>query len=768
MRRLLLFLFLLSGISSLQSQGMIIDHECIDISQIPSTVIDDVQSDIKWHYAHTSHGEQLTWGLQFLENSDPSLAYEVGYQYLPNVAGSLCIFDGQETDTYITPDLYWETHTGRTMTQNVLDNNPTINVSMWCFCTQCNYYNASQIQNYLDTMADFEAANPGVTFIYTTGNAQTDGAEGYNRYLRNEQIRNYCITNNKVLFDFADLDCWHNGVMNSYEYDSTIIPLQHPDFDGDIYGHTTQASCEQKGRAVWWMMARLQGWTPVPPSGFTVTPSAINFGEVNIEETDSEIFTLENVDSVPIVIDQILSDDPAFTLVDLDARPGDRLSGFTLPVSGTRDIQVTFDPDAVQSYSGTITIYSTQVGNSTVAVSGEGTDSPSGGYHVCGDVDGTWNYDLIYVDCDLQIPHDYTLTINPPAGGTDIIFTGHYKFSVSGRLVINGTANDSVRFHAQNPTTGWYGLRFYDISWNGMDSSKITYTSFKDGNANGTGWENGFGGAMFVYESSHLRIENCLFEGNSADDGGGGIHIRYSSPIIKNCVFRDNSASNGGAIQFNGANGSLDYCLLNNNSASYGAAIYIGGCSPEIFNCTISENTASTNGGAVVLYDWSYPTLTNCILWNDSPNEIHILVDGGTPDPTYCDIDGSWTGTGNINSDPLFENPANYDFALTSGSPCIDSGDPSSPNDPDGTRNDMGAYYYDQNALSAPDVVIFYSAGTVTLDWDAVIGATSYNVYSDPNPEGTFSNLEQSGITATEWSESVSGDLKFYQVTAEN
>jgi hypothetical protein len=59
-------------------------------------------------------------------------------------------------------------------------------------------------------------------------------------------------------------------------------------------------------------------------------------------------------------------------------------------------------------------------------------------------------------------------------------------------------------------------------------------------------------------------------------------------------------------------------------------------------------------------------------------------------------VRGGWSGTGNIDVDPLFVDPVNKDFHLRAGSPCIDTGDPNSPPDPDGTRADMGAFYYNQ------------------------------------------------------------------------
>ncbi|GEM_PF-3420156 len=69
---------------------------------------------------------------------------------------------------------------------------------------------------------------------------------------------------------------------------------------------------------------------------------------------------------------------------------------------------------------------------------------------------------------------------------------------------------------------------------------------------------------------------------------------------------------------------------------------------------------------------------------------------------TYS-MDGSsfdifnWVGNnGNISADPLFVDPVNGDYTLQYTSPCIDAGDPGSPPDPDGTRADIGAYYFPQ------------------------------------------------------------------------
>ncbi len=258
--------------------GLVIDHNCINLTLIPQNWIDAAQQGVKVHYAHTSHGGQIVTGLDRLNNVNSSYAISLNHNALPTDDDALCILDGNPPETYVTPDLYWQTSDGLALTQKTLNDNPAITMSMWSWCTQLYYYTAEQTQEYLDAMASLEAANPDVTFVYMTCNAQATGEDGYNRWLRNNMIRQYCTENNKVLFDFADLDCWSNGEHSTYTYEvngtTYTIPVEHEDFHGDQAGHTTFTSCEQKGRAFWWLVAKLAGWdapTTTSTSGTTTT-----------------------------------------------------------------------------------------------------------------------------------------------------------------------------------------------------------------------------------------------------------------------------------------------------------------------------------------------------------------------------------------------------------------------------------------------------------------------------------------------------------------
>jgi len=229
---------------------------------------------------------------------------------------------------------------------------------------------------------------------------------------------------------------------------------------------------------------------------------------------------------------------------------------------------------------------------------------------------------------------------------------------------------------------------------------------------------------------------NVTISGNSSELFGGGIYCFASNPILENVIITGNSAYyNGGGI----------YCYFSD---------------PILQNVIISGNTADYGGG---LYnsDNSNPTIINSILWNDLPYEINDPF--GFVSVTYSDIQGGWTGTGNIDEDPLFVDPLAGDFHLTENSPCIDADDPAYPLDPDNTICDMGTFYYHQDqyiiveeiypepdslTITEGDSINFYiyaidpDGNPIEYIWeldDEVVSIDScYTFYTDENSAGVY------------------------------
>ncbi|UCF42772.1 MAG: right-handed parallel beta-helix repeat-containing protein, partial [Planctomycetota bacterium] len=186
----------------------------------------------------------------------------------------------------------------------------------------------------------------------------------------------------------------------------------------------------------------------------------------------------------------------------------------------------------------------------------------------------------------------------------------------------------------------------------------------------------GYGGGMLNQVDSSPTVTNCTFSNNDAGDNGGGMWNQVgSSPTVTNCTFSSNSAADygGGMCNWENSSPTVTNCTFSNNDAGdYGGGMFNLGSNPRVTNCTFSGNEAGYEGGGMWNYGSSNPTITNCILWGDTPDEIYNI--SSSPSVTYSDLEGGWTGTGNINADPLFVDAAGGNLRLSAGSACIDAG----------------------------------------------------------------------------------------------
>lgn len=201
-----------------------------------------------------------------------------------------------------------------------------------------------------------------------------------------------------------------------------------------------------------------------------------------------------------------------------------------------------------------------------------------------------------------------------------------------------------------------------------------------------------WGGGMVNY-SSNPAITNCIFIANTGESRGGGMYSDNSSPNVMNCAFSANISPYGGGLVNYESNSTITNCIFAaNRSTSYGGGIWNNYCSPAITNCTFVGNWARLSGGGIRNYYLSNPRISNCILWgNTAAQGPQIYNHQSTPMVTFCNVEGGWTGDGNLDSDPLFTDPngpdgtlgtADDDLRLSYLSPCRDKGsDPNLPAD---------------------------------------------------------------------------------------
>ena len=100
----------------------------------------------------------------------------------------------------------------------------------------------------------------------------------------------------------------------------------------------------------------------------------------------------------------------------------------------------------------------------------------------------------------------------------------------------------------------------------------------------------------------------------------------------------------------------------------------------NIINCTFYNNHA-TNGEGVATNSmdinepFEFLIITNSIFWDEGLNSELWFKFDETLDVSFSNIQGGYSGIGNIDEIPQFVSPANNNFHLSSISPCINTGD---------------------------------------------------------------------------------------------
>ncbi|MCX7001133.1 MAG: right-handed parallel beta-helix repeat-containing protein [Candidatus Sumerlaeota bacterium] len=252
--------------------------------------------------------------------------------------------------------------------------------------------------------------------------------------------------------------------------------------------------------------------------------------------------------------------------------------------------------------------------------------------------------------------------------------------------------------------------------------------------ANGIATE---GGGIYCSSIDMFKIANCIFKNNHAwgpagmdeyffmypmpptaggNGYGGGIYSENSSVAIVNCVFFSNEAQGG-----SGGHGYIFYHWNAPDGIGNGGAAFSDESSiMNITNSTFYGNSIIVTAGSIGgIYLNGESDVKNCIVWGNSGGNIYIYF-ASPYSVAWSDIEGGYAGEGNINAEPLFENPAGEDFHLQYGSPCIDTGTsvsismdldgyprpadvPGVGTDGTGWEFDMGAFEFQPNYASASD-----------------------------------------------------------------
>ncbi len=381
------------------------------------------------------------------------------------------------------------------------------------------------------------------------------------------------------------------------------------------------------------------------------------------------------------------------------------------------------------------------------------------------------------VECDVTVTPNTVLTVNP---GVIIVFGRMKSIIVNGEIHINGAAGNPVALMPEH-NSRWNQLQISNATGaSSVTNANITLGSisieYSDVTIDGIemNFDSSFtaGENMIAALSGSLALSNSKFTGNGESGcivgEGGDIAIfnniiGNTSGAIKLTNVSDGEIRNNRIIGSMGdginINGSSNISILRNTiikAADKGISLGYYGEKPSVNNM-LAFNIIAGCATGISVKDSSAVDIVNNTLYNNSTG-INCYqkmpgLGGGKADVVNTIISQSGTpfeidylsgitfsyslsdeellpGNGNVMANPGLVNPENSDFNLRKNSPCINTGNPSSPKDADGTIADIGAlsFYTPQTKIVINEINYNPADDFNTGDWIELYNANGTDV----------------------------------------